>query len=141
MQRFEHPAGLSIGQVAAQAGVAASTIRYYEQIDLLPPARRVNGRRQYDSSILEQLAFIQITQRLGFTLGEIGNLFGHEQATAPLPDLWQTLARQKLADVEQVIRQARQVQQLLRHGLHCQCPNLTDCIQCVRANCAKPADQ
>jgi len=93
------------------------TIRYYEQIDLLPTARRVNGRRQYDASILERLAFIQVTQNLGFTLAEIQRLFHHQEAAASLPDLWQLLARQKLADVNRLIQHAQSVQQLLLDGL------------------------
>ena len=68
---------LTISQVAQRAGIRTSTIRYYEQIDLLPIARRINGRRRYDPSILERLAFIQVTQNLGFTLGEIQRLFHH----------------------------------------------------------------
>ena len=45
----------TIGTVAEHSGVPASTIRYYEQIELLPPADRVNGRRRYDDAILETL--------------------------------------------------------------------------------------
>src|SRR5205085_10290790 len=69
---------LTISQVARQAGVRPSTIRYYESIDVLPPARRLNGRRRYDPAILDRLAFIQITQQLGFTLSEIQLLFQHQ---------------------------------------------------------------
>jgi len=108
---------LTISQVAQRAGVRTSTIRYYEQIDLLPTARRSNGRRQYDASILERLAFIQVTQNLGFTLAEIQRLFHHQEAAASLPELWQSLARQKLADVNRLIQHARSVQQLLIDGL------------------------
>jgi MerR family transcriptional regulator, redox-sensitive transcriptional activator SoxR len=126
---------LTISQVARRAGIRTSTIRYYEQIDLLPAAQRINGRRQYDPGILDRLAFIQVTQNLGFTLSEIQRLFHHQEAAASLPDLWQSLARQKLADVDLLIQHARRVQQLLVDGLGCDCPNLQDCIQCVRANC------
>ena len=126
---------LTISQVAQRAGIRTSTIRYYEQIDLLPTARRINGRRHYHASILERLAFIQITQNEGFTLAEIQRLFHHQEAAASLPDLWQSLARHKLADVNRLIQHARSVQQLLIDGLGCNCPNLLDCIQCVRANC------
>ena len=130
--------GYPIGEAAKQTGVKVPTIRYYEQIDLLPTARRVNGRRQYDLSILERLAFIQITQNLGFTLAEIQRLFHHQEVAASLPELWQSLARQKLADVNRLIQPARSVQQLLIDGLGCNCPNLQDCMQCVRANCQPP---
>src|SRR3712207_3564661 len=115
---------LTITDVARQAGIRTSTIRYYESINVLPAPRRVGGRRRYDPTILDRLAFIHITQELGFTLTEIQLLFHHQDAQTPLPELWQTLARQKLADVERLIRHARDVKRMLVQGLGCGCPNL-----------------
>ncbi len=78
--------------------------------------RRVNGRRRYDPSIIERLAFIHTTQQLGFSLTEIQRLFHHQDVETPLPQLWQTLARQKLADVERLIQHATGIRQLLNPG-------------------------
>lgn len=51
---------LRIGDLARQVGMAASMIRYYEDIDLLPPAARgENGYRIYDQTDVERLRFIQ----------------------------------------------------------------------------------
>lgn len=61
----------TIGQIAHQAGIAPSTIRYYEKIGLLPPALRVNGQRRYNHTLLNTLRIIQQAQLLGFTLTEI----------------------------------------------------------------------
>lgn len=132
---------LTISAVAQQSGVSATTIRYYESIDLLPAPRRVNGRRRYDTSIFERLSFIQTTQQLGFSLGEIQRLFHHHQQTTPLPQLWRELAQQKMAELEQLMAHARHVQTLLQQGLHCGCPTLAECIDCVIAQCnpAPPA--
>jgi MerR family transcriptional regulator, redox-sensitive transcriptional activator SoxR len=129
---------LTISAVARRAGVRASTIRYYESIHVLPPPRRVSGRRRYDPAILDRLAFIHITQQLGFTLTEIQMLFHHQDGQTPLPDLWQTLARQKLADVERLIQHALDVKQLLSQGLGCGCPSLHECIDCVLEQCDEP---
>jgi MerR family transcriptional regulator, redox-sensitive transcriptional activator SoxR len=126
---------LTISAVARQAGVRASTIRYYESIHVLPSPRRVGGRRRYDPAILDRLAFIHITQRLGVTLTEIQTLFDHQGGQTPLPELWQTLARQKLADVERMIQHAHSVKLLLVQGLGCGCPNLNECIDCVLDQC------
>ena len=49
---------------------------------------------------------------------------------------WQAIAREKLADVERLISQARDVRRLLLGGLHCACPNLHDCIDCVLRQCS-----
>jgi hypothetical protein len=52
--------GLRVAELAARAGVAASTVRFYERAGLLSPARRaVNGYRIFDETALEELAFIQ----------------------------------------------------------------------------------
>jgi MerR family redox-sensitive transcriptional activator SoxR len=126
---------LTITDVARRVGVRASTIRYYESINVLPPPRRVGGRRRYDPSVLDRLAFIQITQQLGFTLTEIQRLFDHRDGATPLSELWQTLARQKLDDVERLIQHALDVKLLLVQGLRCGCSNLHDCIDCVRTQC------
>src|SRR5258708_35264367 len=66
---------LTISEVARRSGVRATTIRYYESINVLPAPRRANGRRRYDSAILDRLAFIHVAQRLGVTLAGIVLLF------------------------------------------------------------------
>jgi len=129
---------LTIGEVAQRAGIRTSTIRYYESIDLLPPPRRVAGRRRYDPTILDRLAFIRITQKLGFTLTEIQLLFHNREGETPLPERWQTLAQQKLAEADSIIQHAITMKQLLVQGLECNCPNLLDCIRCILINCYEP---
>ena len=62
---------LTIGAVAALAGKRPSSIRYYEQIGLLPPAARVSGRRVYGPDAVRTLAVIETGQRAGLTLDEI----------------------------------------------------------------------
>jgi MerR family transcriptional regulator, redox-sensitive transcriptional activator SoxR len=127
---------LTISEVARQSGVRATTIRYYESINVLPEPRRVNGRRRYDPAILDRLAFIHVAQRLGFTLTEIVLLFEQRDTTVPLSERWQAMAREKLADVERLIRHAREVKQTLIGGLRCGCPSLHECIDCVLKQCA-----
>src|SRR3712207_2949908 len=122
---------LTISEVARRSGVRATTIRYYESINVLPPPRRANGRRRYDEAILERLAFIHVAQRLGFTLTEIVLLFEQHDTAVPLSQRWQAMAREKLADVERLIRHAHEVRQTLIGGLDCGCPNLDECIDCV----------
>lgn len=127
---------LTISEVARRSGVRATTIRYYESINVLPVPRRANGRRRYDPAILERLAFIQVAQRLGFSLTEIALLFDQREISTPLSERWQALAREKLADVDRLIRHAREVRQMLLGGLGCDCTNLHDCIDCVLRRCA-----
>ncbi|TKB48582.1 MAG: MerR family DNA-binding transcriptional regulator, partial [Mesorhizobium sp.] len=60
-------AGVTIGEAARRSGVKVPTIRYYEQIDLLPaPARTEANRRHYEAADLRRLAFIRHARELGF---------------------------------------------------------------------------
>ena len=66
---------LSIAQVREKTGVSARTLRYYEELGLLPGARRsAGGRRVYGSDELERLRFIQRLKALDLTLAEIKQL-------------------------------------------------------------------
>ena len=130
---------LPISEVAQQVGIRPSPIRYYESIHLLPPPRRVSGQRRYSSDIFERLSFIQTAQKLGFSIAEIQQLFHHQPTEEPFSDHWQTLANKKLAEVDLLIKQAVEMKRLLRKGLHCQCPNLNECINCVLVHCRERA--
>jgi MerR family transcriptional regulator, redox-sensitive transcriptional activator SoxR len=126
---------LTIGEVARQAGIRASAIRYYESIQLLPPAQRSSGRRLYGPEIFERLAFIQTARQLSFSLHEIQRLFDDQTEKLPLSERWQLLANQKLGEVKSLIKQAKTIELLLERGLDCTCSDLSDCIDCVLANC------
>jgi DNA-binding transcriptional MerR regulator len=68
---------LTIGQVAQRSGVAAKTIRYYEQIGVLPaPSRAASGYRLYDQSGVERLRFIRRDRSLGLPLQQLKSLIG-----------------------------------------------------------------
>lgn len=63
---------MRIGQLAAQAGVRTTTIRFYERVGLLGQADRTpSGYRDYDGSALDRLAFVRAGQSAGLTLGEL----------------------------------------------------------------------
>ena len=67
--------GLRVAELADRAGVAPSTVRFYERAGLLSPARRaVNGYRIFDESALEELAFIQRAKAIGMSLEDIAGL-------------------------------------------------------------------
>lgn len=66
---------LTIGQVAKTTGVSAKTIRYYEQIGVLPaPSRTSSGYRQYDKLAVERLRFISRARSLGLPLRKLKKL-------------------------------------------------------------------
>jgi len=76
---------MNIGEVAGKSGVPAKTIRYYEDVGLIPPARRTeSGYRDYDDRDLATLRFVQRSRSLGFSVKDVGALLAlwHDNARA-----------------------------------------------------------
>lgn len=66
---------MNIGEAATETGVTAKSIRYYESIDLIPPAERSeSGYRQYSDRDIQILHFIKRTRGLGFSVAEVAEL-------------------------------------------------------------------
>jgi DNA-binding transcriptional MerR regulator len=76
---------LTVGQLAARAGVRTDTIRYYERSGLLPAPRRTDGdHRRYGAADLDRMLFIRGAQRLGLRLAEIRDLLSvRDTGTCP----------------------------------------------------------
>jgi MerR family transcriptional regulator, redox-sensitive transcriptional activator SoxR len=116
---------LRIGEVAERAGLRKSAIRYYEEIGLLPEAERVSGQRVYDPSILRRLAMIESSQRVGLTLGEVGELI--DAGDGPVSDRMQALAERKLPEVDALIARAEAMRAWLESASRCACERVEDC--------------
>lgn len=100
---------MRIGQLAQAIDLPTSTIRFYEQKGLLPPAARTaKGYRQYDTHAIERLKMIKFATSLGFSLDDLPGLFvsgeglDHQQVMVHLrerkqdiDDLMAKLERQK----------------------------------------------
>jgi DNA-binding transcriptional MerR regulator len=83
---------LRIGEVAELTGTTARTIRYYEEIGLLPEAEdRVHGkRRHYTADDVERLReLIRLRDLLGLSLDDLKRLVEAETARAGLRERWQ----------------------------------------------------
>lgn len=65
---------MNIGQAAQRSGLPTKTIRYYEEIGLLKPARRANGFRDYAVRDVHELRFIARARGLGFSVEECRHL-------------------------------------------------------------------
>ena len=116
-----------IGEIARKAGIATSTIRYYERIGLLPPSRRVSGKRRYDATILQKLGVIHLAQHAGFSIAEIQTLLHEFPANTPPSQRWTTLATDKIPELEAQIHRIQSMKNLLEQTLSCQCSTLEDC--------------
>ena len=118
---------MTIGAVAAQAGRRPSSIRYYEQIGLLPPAARVSGRRVYGPDTVRTLAVIETGQRAGLTLDEIRDLLSATPDDQAAIERLRELAIRKLPQVKELIERTEIVRDWLEAAARCECPTLDEC--------------
>lgn len=91
---------MRIGELALASAVSRDTLRFYEQRGLIAAQRSANGYRDYPPEMVQLVLYIKTAQRLGFTLGEIGNSVA-ALWNAPDPDNAVTqLLRDKLQLIE-----------------------------------------
>ena len=98
---------LLIGSVAGELGLNPKTIRYYEDVGLLPEADRTSsGYRVYSPEVINRLKFIKQAQRLGFRLNEIKDiLLLKESGTRPCTHV-RRLTIDKIKELEELIRES-----------------------------------
>jgi MerR family transcriptional regulator, mercuric resistance operon regulatory protein len=101
---------LTIGQVAAKAGVHKETIRYYQGLGLVEePVRQPRSVRRYGDATVARLHFIKRAQQLGFTLDEVKRLLLLEDGqncgeTRKLAEQKLALIRERIADLDRMRR-------------------------------------
>lgn len=92
--------GLAIGQVAREAKCSVASIRYYEEIGLLPNAgRRPSGHCAYGSSGVKRLAFIRRCRAFSFSIERVRELLASQRPAPPCTD-----ARDIAYDQRQIVR-------------------------------------
>ncbi len=97
---------MNISEAAKHCGLSPQTIRYYEQINLVTPARRKdNGYRDYRKQDLEQLNFLHRARETGFSIEECRELL----------DLYQNPARQSQHVHALVLEKAERVATQIKH--------------------------
>ncbi|MDB5529268.1 MAG: helix-turn-helix protein [Devosia sp.] len=97
-------AEFAIGEAARHSGVKIPTIRYYEQIGLLPAPDRTEGnRRLYDAPTLQRLAFIRHARELGFEIEAIRALLTLQDNPQQSCSLADSIATEHLTQVDQRI--------------------------------------
>lgn len=107
---------LQIGEAAAESGVSAKMIRYYEQIDLVPSAkRRDSGYRLYGQNDVHRLRFIHRARELGFSVERIRELLRlwHDRKR-PSRDV-KKLALDHVAEMEAQIERMQGMVATLKH--------------------------
>ncbi len=120
---------MKIGDVSAQLGIPASTIRYYERVGLIEEQQRVAGRRAFNDKALFMLQFVQLAQAAGFSIAEIKSLLdNHENDPGPR-GLWKGFAETKQNSIRQQIKTLEQMDRILTRLIKCECETLEECVQ------------
>ncbi|HKR64654.1 MAG TPA: MerR family transcriptional regulator [Thermoanaerobaculia bacterium] len=130
---------MTIGELAERAGLAASTIRYYEEVKLLPRPARESGRRVFDEATLDRLLVIAFAKEAGFSLREIRQLFDGFASETPAGVRWQKLATSKLVEMEALAARIEAMKALLREALRCGCVELDACGKLFRSRSVSSA--
>jgi MerR family transcriptional regulator, redox-sensitive transcriptional activator SoxR len=118
---------LTIGEAARRAGVATSSIRYYESIGLLPEPDRLHGQRRYHSEVVGKLAFIGVAQSAGFKLAEIKDLVNGIEERDGMADRMRTLSSRKLDEVEALLERTKAMKGWLEVARECGCRSPDEC--------------
>jgi DNA-binding transcriptional MerR regulator len=99
-----------IGELSVKTGVSPKTIRYYEQVGLLPPARRAgNGYRLYDEADVERLRFVRGARALDFALDEIAEILTFRDRGTPPCKYVMGVVRDRIHAIQERIRSLEQL--------------------------------
>jgi len=119
---------MNIGTAAEKSSLPAKTIRYYEDIALIKPARRGNGYRDYSDTDIHRLRFLQRARSLGFTIEECRTLLSlyddDHRASADV----KSVALGKIAEIDRKIDELRSLRMTLAAlADHCHGDNRPEC--------------
>ena len=107
---------MRIGELAAQGGVGAKTVRFWESAGLLAdPSRTPSGYRDYEVAVVDRLRFIRHSQTAGLTLEEIRQVLAISDSGEPPCGHVAELIHQHLADLNQRISELNETRCLLGH--------------------------
>lgn len=119
----------SIGELSRRTEVKVPTIRYYEQIGLLPPPPRTEGRqRRYGKDAIARLAFIKHSRELGFDLEAIRTLLSLQDSPDRSCAAADRIAKVRLTEVERRIAALNGLRAELRRMIdECACGRVAEC--------------
>ena len=114
---------MDIAEVARRAGVAASTLRYYEEKGLIASTGRQGLRRRFDPRVLDQLALIALGKASGFSLDEIASMFAPDGS----PSLDRRMLSAKADEIDGMVARLKAMSKGLRHAAVCPAPSHGEC--------------
>ncbi len=119
---------LTISEVAARSGVAASALRFYEDKRLISSHRTSGNQRRFERGILRRVAVIRAAQRVGIPLATIGEaLSALPENRTPTKRDWERLSRQWREDLDAHIAELELLRKRLASCIGCGCLSLENC--------------
>ena len=119
---------MNIGMAAERANLPAKTIRYYEDIALVKPARLGNGYREYSENDVHRLRFLQRARSLGFTIEECRTLLSpYDDKSRASADV-KAVALGKIDEIDHKISELQSLRLTLASlARHCHGDDRPDC--------------
>ncbi|MGH3679296.1 MAG: redox-sensitive transcriptional activator SoxR [Natronosporangium sp.] len=119
---------LTIGELSARSGVAASALRYYERLGLIQARRTTGNQRRYEQAQLRRVAFIRIAAQVGLSLDEIrAALHSLPEGRTPTRADWHRLSRGWRARLDRQIELLERLRDELTGCIGCGCLSLRTC--------------
>ncbi|MCE3246181.1 MAG: MerR family transcriptional regulator [Geminicoccaceae bacterium] len=118
---------LTIGQLAARFGLATHVLRHWEDVGLIEPTERVNGRRRYRPWHVSRVATILLTKQAGLTLDQIKAIFD-----APDGPARKELLRRHRDELDRRLAGMEASRQMVQHGIDCRAGDFTRCPNFLR---------
>jgi MerR family transcriptional regulator, redox-sensitive transcriptional activator SoxR len=119
---------LTISQLSARSGVAASALRFYEELGLIQAGRTAGGQRRYPTHMLRRVAFIRAGRQLGLSLNDIGVALARlPSGKAPTRADWSRAARMWQAEIAARIAELERLKSTLSSCIGCGCLSLRRC--------------
>jgi MerR family transcriptional regulator, redox-sensitive transcriptional activator SoxR len=122
------PDQLTISQLAARSGVAASALRFYEARGLIASERTSGNQRRYARPMLRRVAFIRAAQRVGLSLDEIAAALAQLPTDrTPTRSDWARLSRSWRHALDARIEDLERLRDSLTSCIGCGCLSLSRC--------------
>jgi MerR family transcriptional regulator, redox-sensitive transcriptional activator SoxR len=86
---------MTIGELSLRTGITSSTLRYWEQVKVLPKPLRVGGQRRYSSEAIDLVQVLQLAEACGFSLSEVRRL---QHGFQPQGDSFRALANDSILE-------------------------------------------
>ncbi|EKF72818.1 MerR family transcriptional regulator [Alcanivorax hongdengensis A-11-3] len=114
---------LDISEVARRTGLPASTLRYYEERGLIASTGRRGLKRIFEPAVLDKLSLIALGQAAGFSLDEVGRMFGANGEA----NIDRKVLMEKAHELDDTIMKLSAMRDGLQHAARCKARSHLEC--------------